>query len=102
MRRSIAAVISAFFITTFGGSAFAAPSPSATVDPSLIPDGTYTVTVEKVVDAQHVLVTMPGNMETQLEAGRPNVSFAKVKEGDSLKISTGKGKVLVFVDLTQK
>ena len=102
MRRFIATLVSALAILAFSAAVSAAPSPDATVDPTLIPDGTYTVTVTKVVDAQHIVVVMPGNMKTELEAARASISFAKVKEGDSLKVSTGKGKVLVFLDMTQK
>ncbi|HVA37483.1 MAG TPA: hypothetical protein VNJ51_07700 [Candidatus Dormibacteraeota bacterium] len=102
MRRLLAAVVSLLSLVAFAGVAAAAPTPDATVDPSQIPDGTYTVTVEKVVDPQHVLVVMPGDMKTELAAVRASISFAKVKSGDSLKISTGKGKILVFLDLTSQ
>ena len=43
------------------------------IDASLIPDGTYTVKVEKVVDSKHVLVTMDNGAETTLPAGRDSV-----------------------------
>ncbi|TAM92108.1 hypothetical protein EPN42_01775 [bacterium] len=102
MRRFIATLFSALAVFSFTAAVSAAPSPGTTVDPALIPDGTYTVTVTKVVDPQHLLVVMPGNMKTELEAARTSISFAKVKEGDSLKVSTGKGKILVFMDMTQK
>ncbi|TAM61890.1 hypothetical protein EPN52_01835 [bacterium] len=102
MRRLFVALVTALSILSYAAGASAAPAPDATVDPALIPDGTYTVTVSKVVDPQHVLVVMPGNMKTELAAARSSISFAKVKDGDSLKISTGKGKVLVFMDMTQK
>lgn len=102
MRHFLTAVTSTLSVAAFAAAAFAAPAPTATVDPSLIPDGTYTVTVTKVVDPQHVVVLMPGNMQTELEAARPSISFSKVKEGDNLKVSTGKGKILVFLDISQK
>lgn len=76
-----------------------ATAGAATIAASLIPDGTYTVKVEKVVDSKHLVVLMDNGAETTLEAGRPNVDFGKVSAGDSLKLSTGTGKVLVFADL---
>ena len=69
-----------------------------TIDASLIPDATYTVKVVKVVDNKHILVTMDNGSETTLSAGRPTVDFGKVSAGDSLKLSTSKGTVLVFLD----
>lgn len=69
-----------------------------TIDASLIPDATYTVKVVKVVDNKHILVTMDNGSETTLSAGRPTVDFGKVSAGDSLKLSTLKGTVLVFLD----
>jgi len=68
------------------------------IDASLIPDATYTVKVVKVVDNKHILVTMDNGSETTLSAGRPTVDFGKVSAGDSLKLSTLKGTVLVFLD----
>ena len=71
-----------------------------TIDSSLIPDGTYTVKVEKVVDAKHVLVTMDNGAETTLGAGRDTVDFSKVKPSDQIKLSLIKGNVMVYADLT--
>jgi hypothetical protein len=71
-----------------------------TIDPSLIPDGTYTVKVEKVLDAKHVLVTMDNGAETTLAAGRPTVDFSKVKPSDQIKLSLIKGNVMVYADLS--
>jgi hypothetical protein len=65
------------------------------VDASLIPDGTYGVTVEKVVDATHVTVGMVGGLEATLTAG-PNVHFDQVKAADHIRITVLKGKVLAF------
>ena len=70
-----------------------------TIDASLIPDGTYTVKVQKVVDAKHIFVSMDNGSQATLSAGRPTVDFTKVKDGDSLKLSTSKGAVLVYLDL---
>ena len=69
-----------------------------TIDASLIPDATYTVKVVKVVDNKHILVTMDNGSQTTLTAGRTTVDFGKVSAGDSLKLSTSKGTVLVFLD----
>lgn len=71
-----------------------------TIDASLIPDGTYTVKVEKLVDAKHIQVTMDNGAETTLPAGRDSVDFGKVKPGDSVKLSLIKGSVMVYLDLT--
>jgi hypothetical protein len=73
---------------------------AATIDASLIPDGTYTVKVEKLVDATHILVTMDNGAETTLSAGRATVDFGKVKAGDQIKLSLIKGAVMVYMDMT--
>lgn len=65
------------------------------VDASLIPDGTYGVTVEKVVDASHVTVAMVGGIEATLSAA-PTVHFDQVKSNDHIRVSVLKGKVLSF------
>lgn len=77
----------------------AAPSAAlagSTVDPSLIPDGTYTATVEKMIDNKHLLVKMNNGMETTLTTDRPNVDFGKVKTNDNIKLSLIKGQVAVY------
>jgi hypothetical protein len=78
----------------------AAALAANTIDPSLIPDGTYTVKVERVLDAKHVLVTMDNGTETTLSAGRATVDFSKVKQNDQIKLSLIKGSVMVYADLT--
>lgn len=79
---------------------FAALIPStasaAVVDASLMPDGTYTVKVEKVQDAQHALVVMENGVETVLVA-QGSADFSKCKPNDTIKISIIKGKVPVLV-----
>jgi type 1 fimbria pilin len=83
--------------------AIAAPAAALaanTIDASLIPDGTYTVKVEKVVDAKHVLVIMDNGAEATLGAGRDSIDFSKVKQSDSIKLSLIKGNVMVYADLT--
>lgn len=69
---------------------------AAAVDASLIPDGTYTVKVEKVSDAQHMMVLMPNGVETVLTANY-GVDFNKVKPNSTLKLSVVKGHVPVYV-----
>lgn len=71
-----------------------------TIDASLIPDGTYTVKVEKLVDPKHIQVTMDNGAETTLMAGRDSIDFGKVKPGDSVKLSIIKGAVMVYMDLS--
>jgi hypothetical protein len=80
-------------------AAIAAPATAlaATVDATLIPDGTYTATVEKVTDAKHVTVKMDNGMETTLTTNRPNVDFSKVKPNDQIKLSLIKGMVAVYM-----
>ncbi len=73
---------------------------AATIDASLIPDGTYTVKVTAVVDSKHMKVALDNGSETTLAAGRETVDFGKIKAGDSVKLSLGKGAVLVYLDLT--
>lgn len=68
-----------------------------TIDASLLPDTTYTVKVEKVIDSKHILVDMDNGTSTTLSAGRPTVDFSRVHSGDTLKLSTSKGTVLVFL-----
>ncbi|MGC2128943.1 MAG: hypothetical protein WA629_02500 [Candidatus Aquilonibacter sp.] len=70
------------------------------IDASLIPDGTYTVKIDKLVDAKHIEVTMDNGAETTLAAGRDTVDFGKCKTGDQLKLSLIKGAVMVYLDLT--
>ncbi len=72
---------------------------AAIVDPASFPDGTYTATVEKVVDAKHVQVVIDGK-ETTLPAGRASVDFSKVQMHDQIKLSLINGQVVVYADLT--
>jgi hypothetical protein len=71
-----------------------------TIDATLIPDGTYTVHVEKVIDNKHLEVTMDNGADTTLSAGRDTVDFGKVKSADQVKLSLIKGAVMVYLDLT--
>jgi hypothetical protein len=73
---------------------------AATVSPTAIPDGTYTVKVEKIVDPKHVQVVMDNGSETTLTAGRPTVDFSKVQPADQIKVSLIQGTVMVYLDLT--
>lgn len=68
---------------------------AATIDASLIPDGTYTVKVEKVADAQHATVLMDNGAETTLTA-TGSADFSKIKANETIKVSVIKGKVPVF------
>jgi hypothetical protein len=66
------------------------------VDASLIPDGTYGVTVEKVVDTSHITVAMVGGIESTLSAATGSVHFDQVKSNDKIRVSVLKGKILSF------
>lgn len=68
---------------------------ASTVDASLVPDGTYVVKVEKIVDAQHATVMMDNGVETTLTA-TGSADFSKLKENAKVKVSVIKGKVPVF------
>ena len=83
---------SALFLSVSLAPAFAA---AATIDPSLVPDGTYVVKVEKIEDAQHALVLMDNGVETTLVASGA-ISFSSIKANDTVKVSFVKGKVPVF------
>ncbi len=73
---------------------------AAMIDPSLIPDGTYTVKVNKVIDDKHIDVSMDNGSEATLSTGRQTVDFTKIKPGDQVKLSLIKGQVMVYLDLT--
>lgn len=75
-------------------------SAAALVAAAQIPDGTYTVKVEKVIDSKHVLVVLDNGNETTLGAGRDSVDFSKVQQNDQIKLSLIKGTVMVYADLT--
>ncbi|HET6895217.1 MAG TPA: hypothetical protein VFH72_07560 [Candidatus Baltobacteraceae bacterium] len=80
-------------------AAFAAPAAALagnTVDPTLIPDGTYTATVEKVVDSKHILVKLDNGMEANLTTNRSNVDFSKISANDHIMMSLIKGMVAVY------
>jgi hypothetical protein len=81
-------------------SATPAVSAAASVDASQIPDGTYTVKVEKVIDPKHLMVLLDNGNETTLGAGRDTVDFSKIQQNDQVKLSLIKGTVMVFADLT--
>jgi hypothetical protein len=85
-------------------AAIAAPAAvmAASIDASLIPDGTYTVKVNKVVDAKHIDVSMDNGSEATLTTSRDTVDFSKIKVGDQVKLSLIKGQVMVYLDLTSQ
>jgi len=68
---------------------------AALIDPSLVPDGTYVVKVEKVEDAQHALVLMQNGVETTLVAAG-STDFSRLKPNQTIKVSLVKGKVPAF------
>jgi hypothetical protein len=73
---------------------------AATVSSTAIPDGTYTVKVEKIVDSKHVQVVMDNGSQTTLTAGRSTVDFSKLQPSDQIKVSIIQGTVMVYLDLT--
>lgn len=87
-------------LALFMAAAPVAAQAGTTIDSTLIPDGTYTVKVEKVIDNKHIQVTMDNGAETTLAGGRDSVDFTKVKAGDNVKLSLIKGAVMVYLDLS--
>lgn len=81
-------------------AAATAPSFAAMISATTIPDGTYTVKVEKIIDSKHIQVALDNGSETTLGAGRETVDFSKVQVNDQLKLSLIQGAVVVFADLT--
>ncbi len=65
-----------------------------------LPDTTYQVVVNQVQDATHILVKFQNGDQAVLTAGRPTMTFTTVHPGDTLMLSTEKGTVLVFKDVT--
>jgi len=88
-------VRSLFALALLAGVATPLYAQAASVSASLIPDGTYTATVEKVNDLQHITVKMSNGIETTLEA-TSSVTFSKLKADDTIKLSVIAGKVPVF------
>lgn len=88
------------FLSAFLVAAAAIPVAAfaaGTVDAGSIPDGTYTATVEKVVDGKHITVKMPNGVETTVTTNRSNVDFTKVHPNDQIKMSLIKGLVAVYM-----
>lgn len=65
------------------------------VQSTMVPDGTYTVKVEKVDDSHHVTVQMDNGIETTLPA-KSSVDFSNVKPNDTLMVSIIAGGVPVY------
>ena len=94
MKRPLSSLV--VTLCLLGPLAAAASSVSSTG----IPDGTYTVKVEKIVDSKHVQVVMDNGSETTLTAGRSTVDFSKIQPSDQIKVSIIQGTVMVYLDLT--
>jgi len=73
---------------------------AATVAATTLPDGTYTVKVEKIIDPKHVQVQMDNGNDVTLVAGRASVDFSKLQPNDQIKCSLISGTVMVYLDLT--
>lgn len=96
MRKTLALVC-----LTFATAMPAAAVAGTTVSASLIPDGTYTATVEKVVDNKHIVVKMQNGVETNLTTNRSNVDFGKVKPNEQIKLGLVNGMVAVYIVTAQ-
>lgn len=75
------------------------PVKTATVDPAKMPDGTYTGTVEKVVDNKHIVVKLANGGETALTTVKDNVDFSKCQANQQIKFSVIKGLVAVYAPI---
>lgn len=65
------------------------------VDPSLIPDGDYVVTVERIIDSKHIVVKMDNGIESQIPAAA-TVSFDAGSHMKHAKIFVYKGVVITY------
>jgi hypothetical protein len=67
------------------------------IDPALIPDGSYPAHVDKVINAQHIAVTMQGTLKVFLASGKANVTFTdKIKANDDIVVTLTDGKVTAY------
>lgn len=69
---------------------------STTIDPAQMPDGTYTATVEKILDSKHIQVKLSNGSETTLTTVRENVDFSKAQPNEQIRFSVIKGLVAVY------
>jgi major membrane immunogen (membrane-anchored lipoprotein) len=92
--RFVAILVAVAFCMLFSRAAARA---NDSIDPSLIPDGTYPAHVDRVVSNQQMEVTMQGSLKVVLESARKNVTFAdKVKANDDIAVTLSDGKVTAF------
>lgn len=87
--RKAALVLALYFF------AVSARASAGLVDPSLIPDGDYTVAVEKIVDAKHIIVKIDSAVESQLPAAK-SMSFDPAAHVTKAKIFVYKGVVITY------
>lgn len=74
---------------------FPLSAKASLVDPSLIPDGEYKVTVEKVVDGKHIVVKMDNGIESEVPATK-TLTFDAAEASRNAKIFIYKGLVITF------
>ncbi len=89
-------------ILTLAAFALAVLTPVASyasmVEATLIPDGSYLVKVEKIVDPTHITVALVhSGLESTLES-TGSAHFDAIKVNDMLKVSIIKGKVPVYAE----
>jgi hypothetical protein len=68
---------------------------AALVDPALIPDGEYKVTIEKVVDSKHIIVKMDNGIESEVPATK-TLSFDGASAAKTARLFIYKGVVITF------
>lgn len=65
------------------------------VDPTLIPDGEYKVTIEKVVDSKHIVVKMDNGIESEVPAAK-TLTFDGAAAAKNARVFIYKGVVITF------
>ncbi len=78
-------------------AAFMAPiaANASLVDPALIPDGEYKVTIEKVVDSKHIVVKMDNGIESEVPAAK-TLTFDGATASKTARLFIYKGVVITF------
>lgn len=84
-----------FFLALFAAALSFGTARAAKVDASLIPDGNYTITVEKVIDASHISARMENGVEVDLKAAKATVNFS-ASTPSRIKVFMVQGEVVFF------
>lgn len=85
----------ALFIGALAAFLVPVAARASLVDPALIPDGEYKVTVEKVVDSKHIIVKMDNGIESEVPAAK-TLSFDSTSSVKTARLFIYKGVVITF------